>query len=177
MDRAIRLAIFASFAVFAFGTFASLRFEDDSPSEPTLRLLRFEPDDSFLMAVTRFTNRTTRPIFFYGHHPEVPMQSLESYSAAGWQDCGRMWCGSGAETHELKPGQSIELRTPVARIDREEEYGSFGFRAVDLIRPLRVRTHYGFAGERAITPVWSNEFRHPQRDIAHSLSSSEPREP
>lgn len=183
MNRLIHVAIFASFAVFAFGAFASLRFdhdelhEPDGQPEPTLRLLRFEPDDRFLMAVTRFSNRTMQPIYFYGHSPEVPMQSLESRGESGWQDCGCIWCGSGAGTHELKPGQSIELRTPVARLDRDEDYQSFGYRTVDTSRSLRVRTHFGFAGERAVKPVWSGEFRYPRREHENALSAVERREP
>lgn len=172
MHRIIRLIVFASFALLTFGTFVGLNFDDDKSrdlqdcAEPALRLLRFETGERFLYAVTRFTNRSTEPIYFYGHHPEVPMQSLESRGAAGWLDCGCVWCGSGAETHELKPGESIELRTPVARLDRQDGYNSIAFRTIDHSLPLRVRTHYGFAGEHAVKPVWSKPFRHPQQQVA-----------
>jgi len=161
-----RSLIFATLTLLTVGVCASLRVDDEPPREPTLRLVRFELEDPFLMAVSRFSNRTTQPIYFYGHHPEVPMQSLESRGTAGWADCGSRWCGSGATTHELKPGESIELRTPVGMLDLAENDDAPFYRKIDPRRPLRVRTHFGFAGERAISPVWSNEFRHPQHRVA-----------
>ena len=132
---------------------------DAKPTDSLVPILEFS---SFLVlsnypfAKLTLRNPTTKPIFFAGYGPTLPLQTWERLDDQGWTQCDYQSCGTGRKVETLAPGASITITTDLREYKTDDMPDSP--RLKDYQRPMRVVLYYGFADNDIQHPVMSDPF-------------------
>jgi len=73
---------------------------------PSITFMNYKTREDSTHAVFRLKNRSLLPLSYSGYG-ETPQLRYQSKTAAGWDERGWDWCGTGLGKQYLMPGESV----------------------------------------------------------------------